>query len=229
MSRLPDRVSIWRFRHLLEKHRLAEQILQVVNSHLAQAGLILKEGMVVDTSLIAAPSSTKNQRGERDPDMHQVRKGNQWHFGMKAHIGADADSGLVHSVLGTAANVHDVTQSHSLVHGEEAHVFGDAGYVGVNKREDTQAIRAQWHVAMWPGQRRALHKSTPLAQLLDELERLKAPIRAKVEHPFRVIKRQFGHVKVRYQGLMKNTQQLFTLFALSNLWMVRERLLNTVR
>jgi IS5 family transposase len=147
---------------------------------------------------------------------------------MKAHIGADADSGLVHSVVGTAANVHDVTQAHALVHGEEAHVFGDAGYVGVDKREDTQAIRAQWHVAMRPGRRRALHKSTPLGQLLDELERLKARIRAKVEHPFRVIKRQFGHVKVRYRGLMKNTQQLFTLFALSNLWMVRERLLNTV-
>jgi IS5 family transposase len=228
MSRLPDRVSILRFRHLHEEHRLAEQFLQVVNAHLAQAGLILKEGTVVDATLIAAPSSTKNQGGERDPDMHQVKKGNQWHFGMKAHIGADADSGLVHSVVGTAANVHDVTQAHALVHGEEAHVFGDAGYVGVDKREDTQAIRAQWHVAMRPGRRRALHKSTPLGQLLDELERLKARIRAKVEHPFRVIKRQFGHVKVRYRGLMKNTQQLFTLFALSNLWMVRERLLNTV-
>lgn len=226
MSRLPDRVSILRFRHLLEEHRLAEQFLQVVNAHLAQAGLMLKEGTVVDATLIAAPSSTKNQGGERDPEMHQVKKGNQWHFGMKAHIGADADSGLVHSVVGTAANVNDVTQAHGLLHGEETDVFADAGYVGVDKRDDTQAIRAQWHVAMRPGKRRTLDTTTPLGHILNDLERAKARIRAKVEHPFRVIKRQFGHMKVRYRGLMKNTQQLFTLFALSNVWMVRHRLLN---
>jgi len=228
MSRLPDRVSILRFRHLLEEHRLAEQFLQVVNTHLAQSGLILKEGTMVDATLIAAPSSTKNQGGERDPEMHQVKKGNQWYFGMKAHIGADADSGLVHSVVGTAANVNDVTQAHALVHGEETNVFADAGYVGVTKRDETQAIRVQWHVAMRAGKRRALDTATPLGRLLEDLERTKARIRAKVEHPFRVIKRQFGHVKVRYRGLMKNTQQLFTLFALSNLWMVRHRLMNRV-
>ena len=226
MSRLPDRVSILRFRHLLEEHRLAEQFLQVVNAHLAKAGLILKEGTMVDATLIAAASSTKNQGGERDPEMHQVKKGNQWHFGMKAHIGVDADSGLVHTVVGTAANVNDVTQAHALLHGEETDVFADAGYVGVTKREETQGIRAQWHVAMRPGKRRLLDITTPLGRALDELERTKARIRAKVEHPFRVIKRQFGHMKVRYRGLMKNTQQLFTLFALSNLWMVRHRLLN---
>ena len=226
MSRLPDRVSILRFRHLLEEHRLAEQFLQVVNAHLAKAGLILKEGTMVDATLIAAPSSTKNKGGERDLEMHQVKKGNQWHFGMKAHIGADADSGLVHTVVGTAANVNDVTQAHALLHGEETDVFADAGYVGVAKREETKGIRAQWHVAMRPGKRRLLDTATPLGRVLDQLERTKAKIRAKVEHPFRVIKRQFGHVKVRYRGLMKNTQQLFTLFALSNLWMVRNRLLN---
>ena len=158
--------------------------------------------------------------------MHQVKKGNQWHFGMKAHIGADADSGLVHTVVGTAANVNDVTQAHALLHGEETDVFADAGYVGVAKREETKGIRAQWHVAMRPGKRRLLDTATPLGQVLDQLERTKAKIRAKVEHPFRVIKSQCGHVKVRYRGLMKNTQQLFTLFALSNLWMVRNRLLN---
>ena len=158
--------------------------------------------------------------------MHQVKKGNQWHFGMKAHIGVDADSGLVHTVVGTAANVNDVTQAHALLHGEEADVFADAGYVGVTKREETQGVRAQWHVAMRPGKRRLLDTTTPLGRALDELERTKARIRAKVEHPFRVVKRQFGHMKVRYRGLMKNTQQLFTLFALSNLWMVRHRLLN---
>jgi IS5 family transposase len=160
--------------------------------------------------------------------MHQVKKGNQWHFGMKAHIGADADSGLVHTVVGTAANVNDVTQAHAFLHGEETDVFADAGYVGVTKREEMQGIRAQWHVAMRPGKRRSFNTGTTLGRVLDELERTKARIRAKVEHPFRVIKRQFGHVKVRYRGLLKNTQQLFTLFALYNLWMVRARLLNRV-
>lgn len=143
MSRLPDRVSILRFRHLLEEHRLAEQFLQVVNAHLAKAGLMLKEGTMVDATLIAAPSSTKNQGGERDPEMHQVKKGNQWYFGMKAHIGADADSGLAHTVVGTAANVNDVTQAHALLHGDETNVFADAGYVGVTKREDMQTVEAQ--------------------------------------------------------------------------------------
>jgi IS5 family transposase len=226
MSRLPDRVSILRFRHLLEQHKLAEQFLKTVNAHLSAKGYMLKEGTAVDATLTAAPSSTKNQSGERDPEMHQTKKGNMWHFGMKTHIGVDADSGLVHTVVGTAANVSDVTRAHALVHGKETQVFGDAGYQGVEKREDTQAIEAQWHVAMRPGKRRALNKLTPLDQLLDECERLKARIRAKVEHPFRVIKRQFGHVKVRYRGLMKNTLQLHTLFALSNLWMVRRRIMN---
>ena len=225
MSRLPDRVSILRFRHLLEEHKLAEQFLQTVNQHLARAGFLLKEGTAIDATLIAAPSSTKNKDGERDPAMHQTKKGNQWYFGMKAHIGVDADSGLVHTVVGTAANVNDVTQAHALVHGEERDVFSDAGYQGVEKREDTKDIKTTWHVAMRPGKRRALDKESPLGKLLDDLERVKARIRAKVEHPFRVIKRQFGHVKVRYRGLEKNTQQLHTLFALSNLWMVRKAFL----
>jgi IS5 family transposase len=175
--------------------------------------------------LIAAPSSTKNQDGERDPEMHQTKKGNQWHFGMKAHIGVDADSGLVHTVVGTAANVNDVTQASALVHGEETDVFADAGYQGVAKREEVQGIKANWHVAMRPGKRRALDKDSPTGAVLDQLEHIKARIRAKVEHPFRVIKRQFGHMKVRYRGLAKNTAQLHTLFALSNLWMARRRLL----
>lgn len=225
MSRLPDRVSILRFRHLLEQHKLAEQFLQTVNAQLSAKGYMLKEGTVVDATLIAAPSSTKNKGGERDPEMHQAKKGNAWHFGMKAHVGVDADSGLVHTVVGTAANVNDVTQARELVRGDEAEVFCDAGYQGVDKREETQDVKAKWHIAMRPGKRRALNKDTVLGQLLDECEKLKARIRAKVEHPFRVIKRQFSHVKVRYRGLMKNTQQLHTLFALSNLWMMRRRIL----
>jgi len=148
---------------------------------------------------------------------------------MKAHIGVDADSGLVHSVVGTAANVNDVTQAGALVHGEESDVFADAGYQGVAKREETQGIEANWHVAMRPGKRKALDKSTPMGEIMDKLEQAKARIRAKVEHPFRVIKQQFGHAKVRYRGLAKNTARLTMLFALSNLWMVRKRLLNIER
>jgi len=226
---LPDESTILRFRHLLEAHNLNLQILATVNATLAAKGLLLKSGTVVDATLIAAPSSTKNSSGERDPEMHQTKKGNQWHFGMKAHIGVDADSGLVHTVVGTAANVNDVTQAHALVHGEETDVFSDAGYQGVGKRNETQDIEVNWHVAMRPGKRKALDKSTPMGAILDQLEQIKARIRAKVEHPFRVIKRQFGHVKVRYRGLAKNTAQLHTLFALSNLWMVRRTLLQEMR
>ena len=226
---LPDESTILRFRHLLEAHNLSSQILATVNATLAANGLLLKSGTVVDATLIAAPSSTKNSSGERDPEMHQTKKGNQWHFGMKAHIGVDADSGLVHTVVGTAANVNDVTQAHALVHGAETDVFADAGYQGVGKRDETQEINVNWHVAMRPGKRKVLDKSTPMGAILDQLERAKASIRAKVEHPFRVIKRQFGHVKVRYRGLAKNTAQLHTLFALSNLWMVRRTLLQEMR
>jgi len=225
-SRLPDESTILRFRHLLEEHQLSQQILATVNATLQAKGLLLKSGTVVDATLIAAPSSTKNSSGERDPEMHQTKKGNQWHFGMKAHIGVDADSGLVHTVVGTAANVNDVTQAHRLVHGQESDVFADAGYQGVAKREETQHIEANWHVAMRPGKRKTLDLGHPMEAVLDKLEQVKARIRAKVEHPFRVIKRQFGHMKVRYRGLAKNTEQLHTLFALSNLWMIRRRLLN---
>ena len=215
---LPDESTILRFRHLLEAHDLSLQILATVNATLAAKGLLLKSGTVVDATLIAAPSSTKNSSGERDPEMHQTKKGNQWHFGMKAHIGVDADSGLVHTVVGTAANVNDVTQAHALVHGAETDVFADAGYQGVSKRQETQDIGVNWHVAMRPGKRKVLDKSSPMGAILDQLERAKARIRAKVEHPFRFIKRQLGHVKVRYRGLAKNTAQLHTLFALSSLW-----------
>jgi IS5 family transposase len=148
---------------------------------------------------------------------------------MQAQVGVDADSGLVHTGVGTAANVNDVPQASALVHGEETDVFADAGYQGVAKREGTQDIKANLHVAMRWGKRRVLDKATPMGRVLDELEHVKARIRAKVEHPFRVIKRQFGFVKVRYRGLMKNTAQLHTLFALSNLWMARHRLLQRVQ
>ena len=222
-DRLPDESTILRFRHLLEKHKLAAQILGLVNELLCAKGLMLRAGTVVDATLIAAPSSTKNASGERDPEMHQSKKGNQWYFGMKAHIGVDAESGLVHTVRGTSGNVNDVVEGNALLHGEESEVFADAGYQGAHKRADARD-GVNWHVAMRPGKRAALDKTRRSHELIDELERLKASMRAKVEHPFRVIKRQFGHVKVRYRGLKKNAAQLSTLFALSNLWMVHKTL-----
>jgi IS5 family transposase len=222
-ARLPDESTILRFRHRLEKHKLAEQILATVNDLLTQRGLLLKTGTVVDATLIPAPSSTKNKDKARDPEMHSSQKGRQWHFGMKAHIGVDCESGLVHTVRGTSGNVHDVIEGNSLLHGQEEDAYGDAGYQGADKRPDAKADVA-WHIAMRPGKRRALDKNDPRDVLTDEIEKAKAGIRAKVEHPFRVIKRQFGYVKTRYRGLKKNTAQLVTLFALSNLWMVRGKL-----
>ncbi|MGT9829591.1 IS5 family transposase [Pseudomonas aeruginosa] len=222
-ERVPDESTILRFRRVLEKHKLAPQILQTINDLLRSKGLMLRAGTVVDATLIAAPSSTKNASGERDPEMKQSKKGQQWFFGMKAHIGVDAESGLVHTVRGTAGSVGDVLEANALLHGEETEAFGDAGYQGAGKRPDAKP-GVRWNIAMRPGKRRALDKTRESNRLIDQLERLKASIRAKVEHPFRVIKRQFGHVKVRYRGLARNTAQLHTLFALSNLWMVRRQL-----
>jgi len=235
VTRMPDESTILRFRHLLEANNLSIQLLAAINATLATKGLLLKSGTVVDATLthcarsphLAAPPSTKNRMGERDPEMHQTKKGNQWHFGMKAHIGVDADSGLVHTVIGTAANVNDITQGHGLLHGEETDVFADAGYQGAMKRPEATGV--EWHVAMRPGKRRMLDKRQGSHQLVEQLEKIKASIRAKVEHPFRVVKCQFGFVKVRYRGLAKNTAQRVTLFALSNLWMARKRLMAGAR
>jgi IS5 family transposase len=228
-SATPDESTILRFRHLLEKHKLAEKILKTVTDLLESKKLLLRTGTIVDATLIAAPSSTKNSTKSRDPEMHQTKKGNQWYFGMKAHIGVDADSGLVHTVRGTSANVNDVVEANSLLHGREVDGYGDAGYQGADKRPDMPEPKPerkfQWHIAMKRSQRTALDHQHPISVMQEQLEQVKSKIRAKVEHPFRVIKRQFGHVKVRYRGLRKNTQQLHTLFALANLWMVRGRLL----
>jgi transposase, IS5 family len=222
MTRLPDESTILRFRHLLEAHGLAAQILALVNEILVEKGLMLKTGSVVDATLIPAPSSTKNNSGTRDPEMRQTQKSGNWYFGMKAHIGVDAESGLVHTVVGTVANVHDITEAHALLHGQETDVYADAGYQGIEKRRETGAVR--WHIAMRPGKRKELDLSDRLDAIYDQIERLKAGVRAKVEHPFRVLKRQFAYTKTRYRGLMKNTAQITTLFALSNLWMARRAL-----
>jgi len=224
-DRLPDESTILRFRHRLEKHKLTEELLKEVNEMLEQRGLLLKRGTVVDATLIAAPSSTKNKDKARDPEMHSSQKGKQWYFGMKAHIGVDAHSGLVHTVRCTSGNEHDITQAHRLLHGQEKTVWADAGYQGVEKRPGADP-NVTWHVAMRPGKRKALKQvGTAMAEALDKAEKLKASVRAKVEHQFRVIKRQFGYVKVRYRGLKKNAAQLNRLFALSNLWMARHDLM----
>ncbi len=212
------------FRQLLERHGLAAKMLTAGNADLFRRGLLLRQGTMVDATIIHAPSSTKNSSGTRDPEMHQTRKGNQWFFGLKAHNGVDRDSGLVHTVVTTAANVNDVTQTHGLLHGKEKTVFADAGYTGADKRAELTGKRIDWHIA----ERRHKVKALPEGELKDVtlwLKHLCAKGRARVEHPFRVIKQQFGFQKTRYPGLAKNAAQLNTLFALSNLWMARRRML----
>ena len=210
---LPDETTILNFRHLLESHGLGKGLLDEINAQLELQGLRLREGTIVDASIIEAPSSTKNRTGERDPAMHQTKKGNQWHFGMKVHIGVDSETGLVHSLSTTAANVHDVTETHNLLHGGERVVWCDAGYQGVHKRRENLGREIDWQVAMRPGKRRKLEPES--AEALTE--RLKASVRAKVEHPFLKVKRVFGYAKVRYRGLAKNTERLALLLGLGNL------------
>jgi len=224
LERLPDETTILNFRRLLEKHALAGGMLEVINSYLGERGLSLRQGTIVDATLIHAPSSTKNKDGKRDPEMHSTKKGNQYYFGMKAHIGVDAESGLVHHVVGTAANVADVTQVDKVLHGEENLVGADAAYVGVEKRPEHAGRKVVWQIAARRSTYQKHGKRSVLYRVKRRIEKAKAQMRAKVEHPFRVIKRQFGYVKVRFRGLAKNTAQLVTLFALSNLWMARKHL-----
>ncbi|ATQ74174.1 IS5/IS1182 family transposase [Massilia violaceinigra] len=212
----PDATTLLKFRRLLEKNELTRKIFETINGHLAAQGLMMREGTIVDATLIAAPPSTKNKDKKRDPEMHQTKKGNDWHFGLKAHIGVDAKSGLVHTVVATAANVADVTQAHALLHGDEVAVLGDAGYQGVEKREENLETKVTWHVAMKRTKRKAL-PANKLGRMTEKLEHLKASVRAKVEHPFHVVKNLFRHRKARYRGLKKNTAQLFTLFGFANL------------
>ena len=227
LDTVPDETTILNFRRLLETHDLARQMLEQVNTFLSRKGLSLRGGTIVDATIIAAPSSTKNGDGRRDPEMHQTRKGNQWYFGMKAHIGVDDESGLVHHVECTAANASDVTVAHRLLHGQEETVCGDSGYTGLDKREEMQGKGDLGYlIAAKPSVLKQIKRKSG-QKLARELEHAKASLRAKVEHPFRVIKRQFGYTKVRYRGLVKNTAQVLTLFALSNLWMVRRPLLIT--
>ena len=220
----PDSTTVLKFRRLLENNKLTHAIFEQVNAHLSQQGLMMREGTMVDATIINAPPSTKNADKARDADMHQTKKGQQYYFGMKAHIGADVESGLVHSLHTTPANESDVAHAHELLHGQEQTVFADAGYVGVQKRPEViQAQEAgeiredvEWNVAMGRSKLKAMAKGV-LKDLTQEIEHLKAQVRARVEHPFHVVKNLFKHKKTRYKGLAKNTAQLYTLFGLSNL------------
>jgi IS5 family transposase len=220
---IPDETTILNFRHLLEEYELAPEILSRVNALLTRKGLMLKRGSIVDATIIAAPSSTKNEGGERDPEMHQVKKGNEWHFGMKAHIGVDVTSGVVHTLTGTAANEADINQTAALLHGREEAVFADAGYTGAEKRPELCERDISWNIAIKRGIIKALPKG--LRDVAEPIERALSQVRAWVEHPFHIIKNLFRHRKLRYRGLAKNTAQLHTLFALANLVIVKKTLL----
>lgn len=236
---VPDATTMLKFRRLLEEHALSQQMLHTINEDLHQRGLLMKAGTIVDATLIAAPSSTKNSKGQRDPEMHQTKKGKQWHFGMKAHIGVDAQSGLVHTVISTAANTHDITAGWDLLHGQESAAHADAGYRGIEQREeassyyeaherDPQQQPVNWQIAMMPSKRQALKAGATQhgwAQRLDEAERVKARIRARVEHPFHILKNLFKYKKVSYRGLAKNASRHTMLFALANLVIVKTQLL----
>ncbi len=227
---VPDATTLLNFRHLLEAHDLTRAIFAEVRGLLSERKLLMREGTIVDATIIAAPSSTKNASEARDPEMHQTKKGNQWHFGMKAHIGADAQSGLVHSLSGTAANVADIAQTHELLHGKEKEAYADAGYLGVEKREEivAQGKEVQWYVAAKRGKVKAMAEGR-VKELTQAFEKAKAQVRARVEHPFHIIKNLFRHRKTRYRGLVKNTAQLHSLFALANLIIARRPLLGAAR
>ena len=218
----PDATTLLQFRRLLETHRLTEKLFSCINGQLAAQGLLLKEGTIADATILSAPSSTKNREKARDPEMHQTKKGNQYYFGMKAHIGADSQSGLVHTVTGTAAHVADITETDKLLHGEEQVVFLDAGYTGVEKRAEVKEKKVKWLVAMKRGKLKAMPEDR-LKTLTGQLERAKASVRAKVEHAFHVLKNLFHYRKVRYKGLFKNTVQLHMLFGLVNLVLVKKK------
>jgi len=215
---VPDATTLLKFRHLLEAHALTQQIFAEVSALLQERQLLMKEGTIVDATIIAAASSTKNRQKERDPEMHQTKKGNQWYFGLKAHIGVDMESGLVHTVTATAANVADLAQTHALLHGEEKVAFGDAGYLGVEKRAEIRAQHptVEFIIAAKRGRIKALPEGA-LKEATQQLEKCKAQVRAVVEHAFHIVKNLFGYRKARYRGLAKNLAQLQTLFALANL------------
>jgi transposase, IS5 family len=224
---VPDATTVLHFRHWLERHDLTGVLFDEVGAMLEERGLLMRQGTIVDATIVAAAPSTKNQSKTRDPEMHQTKKGNQWHFGMKAHIGVDVASGVVHTLVGTAANKAGITQTAALLHGREEAVFADAGYTGAAKRPELADRDLSWNVAI----KRSIITALPnaLRDLVEPVERALAQVRAVVEHPFHVVKNLFRHKKLRYRGLLKNTAQLRTLFALANLVVVKKALLAPFR
>jgi IS5 family transposase len=220
VEQVPDATTLLHFRHLLEKYKLGEKLFAAQNQTFEQQGWIMRGGSIVDATIIAAPSSTKNVAAERDPEMHQTRKGHQWYFGMKAHIGADAGTGYVHSVSATAANVHDLDEIAVLVRADDEVVYADAGYQGVEKRrdvaDDAHLSQVEFRVAARKGRLKMM------AEPDRQAESRKASVRAKVEHPFLIVKRDFGFTKTRYRGIAKNRNHLNVLFASAN-WLMRAR------
>ena len=218
---IPDETSILNFRRLLEKHQLTERLLSEINTLLCERGLLVGNGTIVDATIINAPSSTKNAKKKRDPQMHQTRKGKQWYFGMKVHTGTDTESGLVHTVVGTAANVADVNVLGELLHGAEESLHGDSAYHSKELKAQAEANGLAFNV-----NQRAT-RSKPLTKAQRARNRRLSRVRATVEHPFLVVKRLWGHAKVRYRGIKKNIAQMYTLFALANVFRVRRQLMIT--
>jgi IS5 family transposase len=220
---VPDETTVCKFRHLMEQHNLGDQLFHLVNQFLQENGLKVSRGTIVDASIIHAPSSTKNKKKQRDPEMHQTRKGNQWYFGMKAHIGVDSHTKLIHSVVATAANVHDSQVLGDLLHGKETRVWGDSAYTGQQHVLAEKAPHAKDFTQAKGSRNRQLTEQDRATN------RNKSRVRAKVEHQFAVIKRQFGFSKVRYRGLAKNAHRLFVACALSNLVMAKKSLMKRRR
>jgi len=216
---VPDETTICNFRNLLQQHGLFEKVFSTINKHLEKKGLLMKEGTAVDATLISAPSSTKNQSGKRDPEMSSTQKGGKWHFGMKAHVGVDPKSGLVHSLSTTTAKVHDTQQFEDLLHGEEKVILGDKGYSSSARKK---ALRKK---GIYCGILDKASRHTSLSSSQEKRNRKLRAARAVVEHPFQVIKCQWNYRKTRYRGLAKNTGQLNLLFGLYNLFRVRKKLL----
>lgn len=217
---LPDETTILKFRRLLERHDLSAQMMNAINAVLSERGALLKGGTMVDATIVHAPSSTKNQQRRRDPEMHQTKKGNQWYFGMKIHVGADVNSGLAHTASVTPANASDISELPNLLREDDRAVFGDKGYVHNGLKRAARAAGVYWGVALKAS---AKHKLTAANR---RTNRRRSSLRAQVEHIFRVIKRQFGYTKVRYRGLAKNAAQVFTLIGLTNLYLARRQLMS---
>ena len=222
MEQVPDATTLLKFRHLLEEHDLCKALFEDIKARLEKAGLMMHGGTIVDATIIQSTSSTKNKTGERDPEMHQTKKGNQYYHGMKAHIGVDAGSGYVHSLTGTAANAHDITEAHNLIREDDEVIYGDSGYTGIEKRDEIKEDKHLSQIEYKIGRRPSMLNVKKDYAGIDwerEIEHRKASVRCMVEHPFLIVKRQFRFSKTVYRGIRKNLNRLYMLFASANILM----------